>query len=261
MRAIPVLLYHRVTNERSADLDAFTVSPRQFEEHLDVLDSGGWLSPTISDFVADGHELGGYGGHVAPITFDDGYVDNVEVAAPLLAQRGRNATLYVTTELIDGVSTWLPTSRDRGMSWSQVSELADNGWEIGAHSLSHPMLDVISREVARSEIGGSRRILEDRLSTPVDSFAYPHGYYDDLTRQAVIDAGFTSACAVKNALSHSADDVFAIARITVMASTTAEELEKVLCGSGVKVAPDKERVVTKAWREVRRARHRMANAS
>ena len=88
----------------------------------------------------------------------------------------------------------------------------------------------------------------------VETFAYPHGYHDRATKKMVADAGFKSAAAVRNALSHAGDDRFALARYTVMADCTAEHLAGVLDGRHARRAPRRERLRTGAWREVRRFR-------
>jgi hypothetical protein len=73
----------------------------------------------------------------------------------------------------------------------------------------------------------------------------------------VIAAGFTSAAAVKNALSHPADDVFAIARWTLMRDTATVALARVLAGQDLPLAWARERHRTRAAREVRRMRRRL----
>jgi hypothetical protein len=93
---------------------------------------------------------------------------------------------------------------------------------------------------------------------PVRSFAYPHGAYDERTRKAVVDAGYGSAAAVKNAISHADDDPFAIARWTVTAGTPAARIAAVLEGEGVPRAWVRERLRTRAYRGARRRRRRIA---
>ena len=68
------------------------------------------------------------------ITFDDGYLDNYEIAAPILREVGLSATFFVTTNFIGSefVPFWdsdLP-QQPGWMSWKQVRELADHGFEI-----------------------------------------------------------------------------------------------------------------------------------
>lgn len=89
-----VLLYHRIA-EGEPDPLGLCVSPGNFEMQLDVL--GDALEVvTMSDLatrVRDGGSLAG----LAAITFDDGYVDNLEVAAPALERAGLPATLFAST--------------------------------------------------------------------------------------------------------------------------------------------------------------------
>ncbi len=100
--------------------------------------------------------------------------------------------------------------------------------------------------------------LEDMTQGADDSFAYPQGAYDRRVRRAVIDAGYTSAAAVKNAISHANYDPFAIARWTVTAGTPASRLAQILEGENVPRAWPGERVRTRAYRTVRRTRRRLA---
>jgi peptidoglycan/xylan/chitin deacetylase (PgdA/CDA1 family) len=145
------------------------------------------------------------------------------------------------------------------MTPPQVTELAQtDGVEVGAHSVHHPYLDELTTPEIAEEVGASKRRLEELARMPMRSFAYPHGAYDARVRQAVIDAGYDSAVAVKNALSHLQDDPFAIARWTVTADTTAARIAQVLEGTAVARAWSNERMRTRAYRGVRRIRRRMA---
>ena len=129
--------------------------------------------------------------------------------------------------------------------------------EIGAHTVSHPHVDELGGDALEQEIAGSKQALETMLEAPVASFAYPHGSYDGRSRAAVIRAGFRSAAAIKNAISHLGDDPFAIARWTVTARTSPEQLARVIRGEGVPTAWSRERLRTRASRTARRARRRL----
>ena len=96
------------------------------------------------------------------------------------------------------------------------------------------------------------------MNRTVDTFAYPHGSYDETVRAAVIDAGYRSAAAVKNAISHPGDDPWAIARYTVTSATTPEHLVDVLEGHGAPLAWRRERLRTRAARTARKLRWRIA---
>jgi peptidoglycan/xylan/chitin deacetylase (PgdA/CDA1 family) len=182
------------------------------------------------------------------LTFDDGYAGTYEAALELL-RRGMSATIYITTGTIGGEGM---------LTAAEIQRLARlEGVEIGAHTVSHPRLDELSGDALEQEIVGSKHMLETVLNAPVASFSYPYGSHDRRSRAAVIHAGFRSAAAIKNAISHVEDDPFAIARWTVTAHTSPEQLTRVLRGEGVPTAWAGEHLRTRAWRAARRARRRL----
>jgi peptidoglycan/xylan/chitin deacetylase (PgdA/CDA1 family) len=184
------------------------------------------------------------------ITIDDGYADVAGVIWPRLAERGWPATLFVSTAFVGGHFLDRPMLTHR-----ELVELADEGLGIGAHGHQHVALDTVSPATAREEIRTSRDQLEDWLGRPVTEFAYPHGFHSRRTKAEVVAAGFTSACAVKQALSSTTDDPFALARIMPTGEVTAEELVQRLRSSRTPVSTgDRQALRTTAYRYVRRAR-------
>ncbi|HWE63502.1 MAG TPA: polysaccharide deacetylase family protein, partial [Chloroflexota bacterium] len=112
------------------------------------------------------------------ITFDDGLADFSMHALPVLTDHRFVATLYVAAGFIGGTSRWLTRigEGERPMlTWEQLADVAAEGVECGAHSLSHPQLDILSSAAARDEVMRSRWLLEQRLGRQVATFAYPHG--------------------------------------------------------------------------------------
>jgi len=126
------------------------------------------------------------------------------------------------------------------------------GIEVGAHSHPHPHLDLLSTAGAAEEIGRSKGLLEDGLGHEVWSFAYPHGYASRRTCDEVRRRGFRSACGVRNAFSHPGDNRWLMARLTVRATTTCDEVAAWLDGTGAPDATAGEHLQTKAWRAARR---------
>jgi peptidoglycan/xylan/chitin deacetylase (PgdA/CDA1 family) len=207
--AIPILLYHSVSDTPTGDFGPFTVSRSQFAAHLDRLLAHEFQTLTIGQLLESLRGQRPLPTRTAVITVDDGFADFEANAWPELQNRGMNVTLYVTAGVIEKGATWLaPLKADQMimLDRQQLIDLASQGCEIGAHSMSHPQLDCLPRDKAAQEIQRSKEVLEHILSQPVDSFAYPHGYYDRQVRQLVIDSGYTSAVAVKDALSHANDD-------------------------------------------------------
>ena len=247
-RIVPVLLYHSVSDHPSKD-ERFTVSTAMFEAHADAIEASGRATVTIGELARAVRGENSLPAGVAAITFDDGFADNHAAVLSLLRRQLRS-TVYVTTR---------PLGTTDRLTSSQVAELARmSGVEVGAHSVRHPYLDELGDAEIAEEVGASKRRLEDIVQARVRSFAYPHGAYDARVRQAVINAGYHSAVAVKNAVSHLGDDPFAIARWTVTADTTPSRITEVLQGTDVPRAWPNERVRTRAYRRVRRMRRRVA---
>ena len=275
-----ILMYHRVARE-GVDPWRLLVTPEHFSEHLEVIRR---LATPVSlrRMVAD-HRNGRLDDRMLAITFDDGYVDNLMEAKPLLARADIPATVYVTTGptgttrefwwdeldralllppvlpdtlelMVDGtqhrwklgaavngawdenrnqkasparmrfhVDVWqrlrlLPTASrqealERLFLWSGsaniprqthrvmtadelVSIEADGLIELGAHTVTHPLLPSLPAETQRDEMATSRASLERILGRPVTAFSYPFGGADATTLALARSIGFESATAI-----------------------------------------------------------------
>lgn len=108
-------------------------------------------------------------------TFDDGYVSVYEKAMPILEKYGYTGTVFVITSAIGAFGY---------MSESQLKSLAQKGWEIGSHTVSHRFLTELSDSDLDYELYASKQRLE-RLGLKVTSFAPPGGRYNEKTILAV----------------------------------------------------------------------------
>jgi peptidoglycan/xylan/chitin deacetylase (PgdA/CDA1 family) len=253
---VPVLLYHSVCTDPAPLMKEWSITPDAFREHLAFLASEGYETLTVTEY-AERLRAPAWSSaeRVALITFDDGFADFATEVAPALADAGMKGTLYVSTAYVGGRSTWLgPDGEQDMLDWTQINDLYNAGIEIGAHAHRHLALDELDRATAQIEIVQSKNLLEDQLGTRIDSFAYPHGYHSRALQEMVRLAGFTSACGVKHALSGPGDDLYALARIMVPGDASAHDLGALM--HNLHRAPRHERVQTKAWRTVRRARAR-----
>lgn len=255
-KLIPVLLYHSVANEVEPGFRRWSVHPDLFAAHLGYLRDRGYVPVTVTQLAAAIADRGrGLPERPVAITFDDGLADFYTGAWPILRRYEFRSTLYVVTGYVGGASRWLAAEGEGNrpmMTWAQVNEVCADGVDCGAHSHTHPQLDTLSLDSVRTEIVLSKEMLERNLGRPATSFAYPHGYYSANVRRLVQEAGFSSACGVKHAMSALTDDRFALSRIIVSSDVDVESFGRLLTGHGLSIAPG-ERMQTKMWRWYRRS--------
>ncbi len=255
VQTVPILLYHSIADDVSTRFARWTVTPSAFFAQMAFLREEGYVPLTVSDLV-DSVACSNMPSRPVVVTFDDGFADMYHNALPVLRRFQIPASLYIATGFIGRTSRWLRRENEGGrrmLAWKQVRELPPAGIECGAHSRSHRPLDTLPLSLARREILQSKVELEDQLARPVRSFAYPHGYYSAKVQQLVKEAGFTSAVGVKHAMSSTTDDVYALARIIVGRETDMHRFHALLCGAGLRVAPERSTLKTGAWRLARRA--------
>lgn len=121
------------------------------------------------------------------LTFDDGYVNNLEQAVPVLEAEGCPATIFVLPGRFAGTNAWdqgaLPEAeRDQLMSLAHMQQLAQSSSVItfGSHGLLHQNLTTLDEAELHREIHDSHRILSEQLGPAyVPVFAYPWGAHDD----------------------------------------------------------------------------------
>ncbi|MEY3720520.1 MAG: hypothetical protein RL618_1039, partial [Pseudomonadota bacterium] len=144
-----VLMYHAIGAPALGDtLGLFSLSPERFRQHMALL--AGWQQGRVVDF--DAAALSGAGCRVA-ITFDDGYLDNLEVAAPILGELGLPFTVFVTSEFVRlGKTGFLSPDALRALA-------ALPGAQIGAHGANHVALTQCDQATLRNELTSSRHYL------------------------------------------------------------------------------------------------------
>jgi len=252
--AIPILLYHAISDEPPPWLRHWTVAPQAFAAHLDAAAEAGCTPLTVSGLV-DALDAGTLPARPVVVTFDDGYADFLAEAVPALVARDVPATLYVTTGALVGAPRPAATRHEGAamLRFADLARLEGLGIEVGPHTHTHPQLDAVSRARAAAEIALSKELVEDALGHRVRTFAYPHGYSDRAVRLLVEQAGFHAACGVREALSSAGDDRFNLARLTVHDDTPLDAVRAWLTGRGARLAPRRDPWRTRAWRWYRRA--------
>ena len=189
-----ILMYHGIA-EVDEDPNNLCVSPARFEEQMSWLHRHGMRGVgigTLVDAMRTGHQRGLVG-----LTFDDGYINVLEAALPVLQRHGFEASAYIISDRLGGTNEW-----DEGPVWplmpsGQVPELAAAGMEIGSHGATHTRLAGCRPDSSKPRPRDSKASLGELVGAPLRGFAYPYGSMDAAARQAVRDAGYDYACAVR----------------------------------------------------------------
>jgi peptidoglycan/xylan/chitin deacetylase (PgdA/CDA1 family) len=220
---LPVLMYHSIsaTPETAHPYYQTSTHPLVFAEHMRVLESWGYRGVSLSEglqAVVNGCRQRDARRPVA-ITFDDGFRDFADEALPVLQRHGFRATMYLPTDYIAHERRRFKNREC--LTWGEVSELHNAGFEFGSHTASHPRLVDLSWEQVRRELAYSKAAIEDRLGAAVSAFAYPYAFpsqkrhFTERLIACLKESGYRSAVTTLIGQVNVNDDAFCLKRIPV----------------------------------------------
>jgi peptidoglycan/xylan/chitin deacetylase (PgdA/CDA1 family) len=169
------------------------------------------------------------GDPIACVTFDDGYLDATERAVEVLDALRLPATFFIPSGLLGGT---LHTSHGtrRLIDDAGVRMLAQGGFGIGGHTMTHPRLTRVPPPAALEEICDDRAALQEIVDGPIDTFAYPKGDLDWHVRAMVDRAGYRYAVTVEERLLQGHLDRLALPRVMVNETMAMSQFRSKLSG-------------------------------
>ncbi|CAN7738955.1 polysaccharide deacetylase family protein [Paenibacillus sp. LjRoot153] len=203
--SIPVLNYHSVTIDPG---NVVVISPAKLEEQMKYLHDHGYTPVSLSTFIGLIENESGLTAPKNPVllTFDDGYVDNVEEAMPILAKYNFPATLFMSPGMVE----------DTGyLNWEQAKQLHEAGWDIQPHGMTHPHLPRLSAEQQVFEITEARKLIEEKLGTQADVFCYPYGEYNQTTLKLLKEHGFRYAFTIDQGFTTNQQSPYLLKRLFI----------------------------------------------
>ena len=186
-RPVPILMYHALAVPPvGAPYPELYVRPADFAAQIRWLAAHRYQAVTLDRVLA--YWRGRTTLPVRPVvlTFDDGYRSDYTVAMPVLRAQGRAGVLNLQ------VGNLVPL---------RVRKLIRSGWEVDAHTLTHPDLTTVGAAQLQNEVGGSRRAIRRLYGIPVNTFCYPAGRYNAAVIAAVRAAGYKAATTTRPGLS------------------------------------------------------------
>lgn len=213
---MPILMYHVVgtapAGSRNGDL---YVSRPDFLAQVRWLAAHGYSAVTLDRLFAAWRGRATLPPKPIVLSFDDGYPQDITTVLPILRARRWPAVLFLQ------IGNLVP---------ARVRQLLASGWEIDAHTFTHPDLTTIGPQRLRHEVAGSRAWIRNVFRVACDFFAYPAGRYDAAVVAAVRAAGFDGAVTTNLGFASPRQNPDELDRVRVAAGDAATGLATKLRG-------------------------------
>ena len=184
-RAFPILMYHRIGDPPPGwRWPGLYVTRDDLAAQLQELARRGYAAVTQRDLWGGWNATRVLPAKPFVASFDDGHASVWREAFPLLSARGWPAVLNLDMSMLDS---------DTGLSSEMVSDLVHAGWELAAHSRTHPDLTELDVASLEGEVHAPRIELAEQFGVPVDFFCYPSGRVSPEVVRSVVRAGYTGA--------------------------------------------------------------------
>jgi len=218
MNKFIILMYHMISEPKTAKEVKYACPPEVFDKHMEQLKLNGFNPVSLEQieqhllFNKDLPE------NAIAITLDDGFADNYTHAFPILAKHQVPATIFLATGCLGNTNHWMtqegfPTRKM--LDWQQIREMDKYDITFGAHTVFHPKLPELDIHSATDEIINSKEVIEDNLGKQCKHFAYPYGLFNTGNRDSVESAGYTLACSTRSGFNNIHRDPFILHRIEV----------------------------------------------
>lgn len=203
--SVPIFEYHRVENINNT----YTIKVKAFEKQMKYLHSLNYKSISIKELAQELKKKNPNLKNKMVLTFDDGYVDNLNQAAPIMDKYGYKGTIFVAIKFM----AW-----PGYVTWQDLISLQNKGWEIGSHSWNHVHLNELNENQLKKEVSDSKIFIETFIPNTfksVDTFAYPNGNYDEKTIDALEKYGYIAAVTGNRGVNNTKTDLYKLNRINI----------------------------------------------
>ena len=209
LRPVPVLMYHVLSAPpANAPYPELYVAPPDFRAQIAWLAAHGYRAVTLQRVFDAWRGAATLPAKPVVLTFDDGYLSDVRTALPVLMARHWPGVLNL--EVANLKPVW-------GIRPPGVRKLLAAGWELDAHTLTHPDLTSVDAARLRQEVTGSRTAIRKMFHVRVNFFCYPAGRYDAAVIAAVQQAGYLGATTTNYGLARPSD-LYTLSRVRINGS-------------------------------------------
>lgn len=170
-RGLPILVYHRVS-EVEASRACVTVD--QLEQQFRYIAEKKYTCIRLADVLNPAFKL-----PAKPliITFDDGYLDNLQYLYPMLLKYGLKASIMLPSRYIGHTSDWEGGHSLPLMDYTHLKQMDPGVIEFGLHSYSHFDLAKLTTQAVTADLVKCMETLRENGINFVPALAYPFGKY------------------------------------------------------------------------------------
>jgi peptidoglycan/xylan/chitin deacetylase (PgdA/CDA1 family) len=206
LQPVPILMYHVVAPPPAgAPFPELYVSPADFRGQVAWAAAHGYHAVTEQQVFDSWRGAATLPSKPVVFSFDDGYLSQLRVAMPALKAQHWPGVLNLEVRNMQPV--W-------GIRPPGVRKLIAAGWEIDAHTLTHPDLTQVDAARLKEEVAGSRAAIRARFHVPVNFFCYPAGRYNATVVAAVQAAGYLGATTTNYGLAKPSD-LYTLSRVRI----------------------------------------------
>jgi peptidoglycan/xylan/chitin deacetylase (PgdA/CDA1 family) len=218
---IPILMYHSISNETETVHPYFQThtSPAVFEAQIRYLKENNYKVISLEEALIQMQNGESKTRKMVVITFDDGFLDFYNQAAPIILHYGFTASVFLPTAFImDKVNAFKGIDC---LTWSQVRELILKGFDFGSHTMTHPQLYDLNIKKIAEELQHSKARIEAETGRDVLSFSYPYAFPDKRANFVALMArelkryGYKMGVTTRLGTTNKADAPFFLKRIPV----------------------------------------------
>jgi len=219
---VPILTYHQIADAspKGAGFRSLSVAPKDFERQMAFLHSMGYHG--LSMTALQPYLRGEREGKVFGITFDDGYLNNLTHALPVLQWYGFSSTCYVVSGMLGQTNSWdaaMGVPPSELMSAAHLRQWVAGRQEVGAHTRNHVRLLALDAVACEAEIALCKEELEHITSSAVSHFCYPYGEFKPEHVEMVRRADYLSATTTRRGRCQTGDGMLELPRVPVLRRT------------------------------------------
>ncbi|MBC8753693.1 polysaccharide deacetylase family protein [Kordia sp. YSTF-M3] len=174
MPRLPILMYHGVSTKAS-ESNGLTISKENLEAQFRYLKENGYTTLHFSELQSI-KTTTDFSKKAVIITFDDVYVNQLELAYPLLQKYGLKASFFIPFQYVNGVDEW-NTGKERLMSIAQLKSMDEATIELGLHSFAHKKYNELSTEEIDEDFEKCKDFIISNQLNVSNVLAYPYGKY------------------------------------------------------------------------------------